>query len=189
MAKMVENEDYVQASKRLDLTQKYANGVSQIDPKVSPAPYTGRGWTGGCHHHHPSPAVIPVEKRQLKYVSLKDDAAMPEATQDEQLTTAEQFLALKAYIAAVKDKVKKHKAMDTLPAENLTIERGALIRLQHMQALVDSAASLLRTMKAFDGCFDKNDRCNTTCQTYCQQACQNSCQNNSECHDQKCGVH
>lgn len=64
-----------------------------------------------------------------------------------------------------------------------------LAKLEHLQAIVDASSSIYRTIRAFDGYYDANDRCATTCQVYCQQACQNACQNNCTCHDQKCGAH
>lgn len=187
MAKIKKNEDINNTSALLDKLDKYANSVKVVHSEASPAPYDGHGWHAYCHYYSVRPAVIPQEARREKYIAGSDDPEKPEDIEDYQFTTAKQFMDLKDYIGEIKKKIQKVKKVGELSSEKLELSKSMLVKLSHINALVDSAESLYRTMKAFDKEYDADDRCATTCQVYCQQACQNSCQNNCTCHDQHCG--
>lgn len=86
--------------------QKVANSIIKIKSETSPSPYDGRGSTAYCHRYNPRPRVIPVEIREPKYISQRDDATPPDGKKDQELVRASRFSEVKAFELQVFDKVK-----------------------------------------------------------------------------------
>lgn len=105
--KLIQNEDMNDAVDAMKNAQKVANSIIKIKSEASPSPYDGgRGSTAYCHYYNPRPCVIPVEIREPKYISQRDDATPPDGKKDQELVRASRFSEVKAFELQVIGKVK-----------------------------------------------------------------------------------
>lgn len=122
--KLIQNEDMNDAVDAMKNAQKVANSIIKIKSEASPSPYDGRGSTAYCHHYNPRPRVIPVEIREPKYISQRDDATPPDGKKDQELVRASRFSEVKAFelqvIGKVKSACKVAKARSLAEAQRVT---------------------------------------------------------------------
>lgn len=104
--KLIQNEDMNDAVDAMKNAQKVANSIIKIKSEASPSPYDGRGSTAYCHYYNPRSCVIPVEIREPKYISQRDDATPPDGKKDQELVRASRFSEVKAFELQVIGKVK-----------------------------------------------------------------------------------
>ena len=104
--KLIQNEDMNDAVDAMKNAQEVANSIIKIKSEASPSPYDGRGSTAYCHYYNPRSRVIPVEIREPKYISQRDDATPPDGKKDQELVRASRFSEVKAFELQVIGKVK-----------------------------------------------------------------------------------
>lgn len=104
--KLIQNEDMNDAVDAMKNAQEVANSIIKIKSETSPSPYDGRGSTAYCHYYNPRSRVIPVEIREPKYISQRDDATPPDGKKDQELVRASRFSEVKAFELQVIGKVK-----------------------------------------------------------------------------------
>lgn len=122
--KLIQNEDMNDAVDAMKNAQKVANSIIKIKSEASPSPYDGRGSTAYCHYYNPRSYVIPVEIREPKYISQRDDATPPDGKKDQELVRASRFSEVKAFelqvIGKVKSACKVAKARSLAEAQRVT---------------------------------------------------------------------
>ena len=122
--KLIQNEDMNDAVDAMKNAQEVANSIIKIKSETSPSPYDGRGSTAYCHYYNPRSRVIPVEIREPKYISQRDDATPPDGKKDQELVRASRFSEVKAFelqvIGKVKSACKVAKARSLAEAQRVT---------------------------------------------------------------------